>query len=708
MEKKQKTKLAILFAVMAVCAILAIVLILSNLNPKEYSDTLLKFSSEQELKDFIKAGEKLESGGFFGEFARGGIMKTLSSSSGAITEDSSSGASDFSQTNIQVKGVDEPDIVKNDGKYIYKISGEKVQIIAAYPAENLEILSELNISGASSILINENKMIVFGNEYSYSATTSLYYRSRYSDKIIVYVYDISDRENPRLEQNISAEGSYVEARMIDNYVYLISSKYVYSENVEPPIYSINGIEEKTAATEVSYFDSPDYSYVFTSISSINIENGDFNSKVYLTGSSGVVFVSRENIYLTHTKIIDYADFNEELVKEVYFKVLPADEKEEAEEIWASDKVESEKVSEISKLVYNYSNSLTGEEKSAFDSGLMDKLEEFEQNIRKEMEKTTIHKIKVNNGDIEYVVAGEISGHLLNQFSMDEYDGYFRAATTTGEIWSGTSLNHIYVLDEDMKTVGMIADIAPGEKIYSARFIGNRAYLVTFKKVDPFFVIDLKNPENPKILGYLKIPGYSDYLHPYDENHIIGIGKEAVDASEVEVQGRNLDFAWYQGVKIALFDVSDVENPKEQAKFVIGDRGTDSLALSEHKAFLFDKEKKLLVLPINLAEINRSQYGDEDSIPATAYGEYVWNGAYVLNIDLDGISLRGKITHSEGNQTNNNYYWYDYSNQITRSLFMDNVLYTISNNKIKANNLENIQELKSLVLGTVQNDGYYTY
>ncbi|NIP67558.1 hypothetical protein GWM83_02345, partial [Candidatus Bathyarchaeota archaeon] len=114
-------------------------------------------------------------------------------------------------------------------------------------------------------------------------------------------------------------------------------------------------------------------------------------------------------------------------------------------------------------------------------------------------------------------------------------------------------------------MGRLEDLAPGEKIYSARFMGDRGYLVTFRKVDPLFVLDLSQPTNPKVLGKLKIPGYSDYLHPYDENHIIGVGKETVAAE----QG---DFAWYQGVKISLFDVTDVEDPREIDKYEIGDRG----------------------------------------------------------------------------------------------------------------------------------------
>jgi uncharacterized secreted protein with C-terminal beta-propeller domain len=184
--------------------------------------------------------------------------------------------------------------------------------------------------------------------------------------------------------------------------------------------------------------------------------------------------------------------------------------------------------------------------------------------------------------------------------MDEHNGFFRIATTSGNNWgegSQTS-NNIYILDETLNQVSKIENIAPGESIYAARFLGDRAYLVTFVQVDPLFTVDLSDPYNPRILGELKIPGYSEYLHPYDETHIIGIGKEvdpSIDADKVHTPGA-IYYTAILGLKIALFDVSDIENPIEEAKIVIGDRGTDSPALYDHKAFLFDREKNSLSSP----------------------------------------------------------------------------------------------------------------
>jgi inhibitor of cysteine peptidase len=235
----------------------------------------------------------------------------------------------------------------------------------------------------------------------------------------------------------------------------------------------------------------------------------------------------------------------------------------------------------------------------------------------------------------------------------------------------------------MKIVGTLEDLAPGEQIYSARFMGDRLYLVTFKKVDPLFVIDLSEPTAPRVLGKLKIPGYSDYLHPYDETHVIGIGKEAIDA-----EGGN--FAWYQGVKISLFDVSNVSHPVEVAKLEIGDRGTDSTALSDHRAFLFSKERNLLVIPILEAKVPAGS-------DANTYGDYVYQGAYVFQIDTGGIILRGRITHLQGDELLKSGYWFDSDYAVYRSLYIGENLYTISGAMIKINSLGDLSELKAIAL-----------
>ncbi|MEM2841696.1 MAG: beta-propeller domain-containing protein, partial [Thermoproteota archaeon] len=310
------------------------------------------------------------------------------------------------------------------------------------------------------------------------------------------------------------------------------------------------------------------------------------------------------------------------------------------------------------------------------------------------EMTVIHKLHVDGLNIEYVARGEARGFPLNQFSMDEYGGFFRIATTSHADYEMNSIlkevNNIYVFDPDMNLIGALEDLAPGERIHSARFLGDLCYLVTFKKVDPLFVIDMASPSEPKVMGKLKIPGYSDYLHPFGEGFLIGVGKETVEAEEG-------DFAWYQGLKISLFDVRKLDDPKEVSKLIIGDRGTDSPVLYDHRAFLLDMRRGVLVLPILVAEIDRSDY--PSGVPPNAYGEFTWQGVYVLNVSLDGgIEVRGRITHMDDRDDllKSGFYFYSES-QINRAIYIGDVLYTISGERIKASDLSTLEQISTISL-----------
>ena len=354
--------------------------------------------------------------------------------------------------------------------------------------------------------------------------------------------------------------------------------------------------------------------------------------------------------------------------------MPVDVQMKINEIRSTNATKYEKIQQIGDEVQKYLGTLGPEQAATVLKSIEDRVAVVQQEISKQMEKTVIHKISINNGNIDYQASGEVPGYVLNQFSMDEYNGYFRIATTTGN-WNVETLNHVYVLDVGLNIVGKVEDLAHGERIYSVRFMGDKVYMVTFRQVDPLFVIDLTNPSSPAVLGYLKVNGVSDYLHPYDETHVIGVGQDATD------QGR------VKGIKLSLFDVSDFANPKEVSKYVIGTSGTYSSALYDYKAFLFDKEKQLLVIPISTTNyLNDQQFSQP---------EY-WQGAYVFNIDLtNGFVLKGNVTHA--NETYNATYYYDYNSQITRSLYMDSVLYTVSNNMVKANSLIDLSEISRVLL-----------
>jgi len=223
---------------------------------------------------------------------------------------------------------------------------------------------------------------------------------------------------------------------------------------------------------------------------------------------------------------------------------------------------------------------------------------------------------------------------------------------------------MFTLNEKMEIIGKLEGLAPTESIFSARYAGNRLYLVTFEQIDPFFVIDLEDPENPKDLGELKITGYSRYLHPYDENTIIGLGREGTETGRI------------QGLKISLFDVSDISNPTEIVTYVSEDTTSSSGAEWEHKAFLFSKEKDLLVIPTQ----NYDWRNPENN----------YAGALVFKINKQEITPRGLIIHEQGTQ-------YNYGQGVERSLYIENELYTKSPNLLRINNLETLESTKNITL-----------
>lgn len=686
-------------------------------------DAALKtFSTYEEFKDFLKEAQELGQHGMY-DMVRGGEVMALAESAAGAPK-AVSAASEYSTTNIQVEGVDEADIVKNDGKYIYIVSGEKVVIVDAYPPESAKILSEIKLEGIpNAIFINKDRLIVFGQKQSKTeedkaqpeakvaqsdvAISPSFYYPRYEQNVFANVYDVSDRENPKLVDEVSVKGDYFDSRMVGDYVYLIANEYIYFyEDMPIPLPAVvrNGVEEKIPVTEILCPPYPDTSYRYTNILAVNTQdkNEDLAHKVVLTGNSQSIYMSLSNLYLTGIKTRSWIDYRTALLENVVLPLVSKETTEKINSILSSGLDTYKKWSEIDSIVEEYQENLPTVEKSSFNEKMEQKLTDMQREWAKESEKTVVHRISVDNGNIEYKSDGEVAGRVLNQFSMDEYENHFRIATTTGyaSTRSGeeTSTNNVYVLNMDLDVVGKVEDLAIGERIYSARFMGKRCYLVTFRNVDPLFVIDMSEPANPQVLGQLKIPGYSDYLHPYDEDHLIGLGKWTLEA-------KNRDFAWYQGLKISLFDVSDVAKPKEIAKYELGDRGTDSYALHDHKAFLFDKKKGLLVIPVLLAEIDKEKY--PQGIEDWQYGDYKFQGAYIFNVGLDkGFELKGRVSHIEDETTflKMGYYYYDDAYSVKRSLYMDDMLYTLSNKIIKMNKLDTLDEVNKVELP--YEDSYY--
>jgi uncharacterized secreted protein with C-terminal beta-propeller domain len=597
-------------------------------------------------------------------------------------------AQDYSTTNIQVAGVDEADIIKNDGKYIYLVKGGTVRIVESYPPARMAEVGTIDFTDdnftPSEMFVNGDQLVVIGQ------TSSPYYygggggvmkplmmpiRPWQGSSTKVYTFDIKDRTNPKQTRVVEFDGNYFTSRRIGNSMYLVLNEY-------PNVWTMNDInkgedllpmmkdgdkaeEAIVGCGGIHYF--PGFvvpNYLIVAGIPLDDASGAIDREVFL-GNTDNVYSSTDNLYVA-----------------------------------------------TNQTDYNYYT---------------------DWNWNRDTTKTLVFKFALNNGKVDYVNRGSVPGTILNQFSMDESGDNFRIATTINS-WDSEhpSGNNVYVLDKDMNTVGSLEEIAPGEKIYSTRFIGDRLYMVTFKQIDPLFVISLADPKNPTILGKLKIPGFSQYIHPYDANHIIGFGQ----STQTNQYGGTVT----AGFQMALFDVSDVANPKQQFTESIGDSGTYSELLTNHKALLFDKEKELLAFPITINEkvtpaelgCNKYRYDtcpslcQQRCIPTSctvdaqgvsnctndcvgpgsctgpAYDQYTttFSGALVYTLNLTtGFKERGRITHyNDADILKMGNYWpYDYEKAIQRIIYIGDYLYTISQSRVMANALKTVEFVKNIDL-----------
>lgn len=555
----------------------------------------------------------------------------------------SSNTKSYSTTNIQVSGVDEADTVKTDGQYIYTVTAPQTYgyyTYEAYPQTN------------SSVFIidsdPQNPTVVSKIQLGNGTEPAGLYLSDDGSKLVVLAskyetYTFAGGAIPDRAYN-----SMLQAYHSDVYTYL--NVYDVSNKATPTL-------TRNLTVSGSYFNSRMIGNdVYTVVSQPASVYG--NTVTLPTMSTGVQESSivPSSIYYADMNDSNYCTFTS------FYGVDIADSAVAPTNLTVVMGGASTMYVSTSNIYVTYP--------------LWSSNGDY----------TSIYRIAINGLQLSFEAKGTVPGSIINQYAMDEYNGYLRLATnwqglTTEAInnQAGTKMNNVYVLDQTLTITGKLEGLAQNENLHSARFMGDKCYLVTFKNTDPLFVIDVSQPENPRVLGELKIPGYSDYLHPYDETHLIGLGKETV-ASEDE------DFAWYQGLKLALFDVSDVNKPSLLSNYTIGDRGTYSSALSDPHAFLFDKTSGLLVIPVNLAIVNDA-YKSQGS---STYGDQVWQGAYVFNVSVDGgFTLKGTVTHTDGTLDANRY--------ITRSLYIDNVLYTLSNSEVKLNNLNGLSEIATINL-----------
>ena len=581
---------------------------------------------------------------------------TPSSISGATDIESAGSSSpsiskvkDYSTTNIQVENVDEADITKTDGDYIYSISDNQVIITNVKNPKKPEIAARINTSNSSypeELILYNNKLVVISQSSSQS-----YYSS--NQNTTVSVYDIRERKQPTLQKSYELYEPYYTSRCINGRLYVISSGYLRKENDKiVRDYKEDNQTKQIDLSDIKYLKDVD-TYTQTLFSTINLENvqESVNVKSYLLDISNA-YVSENSFYLLDQEY--ESSYEEPSLKALFglggipgfFKALDGD--------------------------YDYE-----------DSGY----------------KTKIYKFGIKeDGTIEYKANTKTDGKTINQYSLDEKNGHLRVALSDNK---GT---RVAIFDENLNKIGETDSLAKGENMYSSRFIGDRAYLVTYKTIDPLWVIDLSNESNPTVLGELSIPGYSTYLHPYDETHLIGIGMETKETTNRDYMGRVISTsARIVGMKMALFDVSNVKQPTQISSTVIGDSRTTSAILTNPKALLFSKEKELIAIPVNRlsTEFEVSDTSDTYSSTISAYksqtSNYIGEGYLVYKLNLtDGFKQKGIITHEQKSKDSYDYYYSYYNTtKMLRGMYIEKNLYTVSETELKVNELETLKQIGNL-------------
>ncbi len=601
--------------------------------PTYKTENIESFVSEQDFKNYLQEASVSEEGYYgMGSIAVGGARAMnvpepmIEETTGDQTEKGAEPERVF-ETNVQVLGIDEPDIIKTDGKEIYYSVGQgywrnwgydnykyegKTNVISAFPPEGLSLKTEINKNG--DLLLYEGILIILSGKK-------------------IYGYDISNPESPKEEWNIDLNTTLVTARLYDGKIYLVTRNRINHYHPCPIIpLSVGGVPVEIGCYRI--YHPPSYVPVDITYNAIVFDpaSGKIEKTISFVGSSGssVIYMSENAIYVTYQYYEDMVKLYYNFLKEKCTDLVDNQVIEKINKLNSYDISNRAKMMEMQIIIEQYYSSLSDDERMRIENEFSNRYKDYYKEHKRELEKTGIAKIGLN---MEMLDVGNIPGRLLNQFSLDEYESYLRVATTVGK--RSDSVNDVYVLDENMDIVGSVKDMGETEKIYSVRFLQDKGYVVTFREIDPFYVLDLSDPENPEIKGELKIPGYSSYLHPITKDKILGIGKE--DSK----------------VKISLFDVSSPENPVETSKYTLSEYWSD--ILNTHHAFLIDKKHKIFFLPGS-------------------------KGGYVFSYENDKLKLEKTVSDIRAK----------------RAVYIDDYLYIVGDDKIVVldeNSWERVKELE---------------
>lgn len=578
-------------------------------SPPSHEVGVEKFSSKEEFTEYMA---EYSPGSFSsGDYTAGGIATdvSLGITRGEVAPSTPSPSipspGRVSETNVQVKGIDEPDVVKTDGSHIYFSpgsywnDGKNTKIVRVYPPENLSIDSAINSGG--NLLLYENILTILPSFYNRYGIFG-FYRSYnyYGGGDNVSGYDVSDPESPVQAWEIDLEGGRVaSARLYGGRIYMVV-KHPLSDFQSWPmkIMSVSGKPISLNYDQIYYpaLGCPVDS-VYTAVS-FDPSEGNVEEMGSFVGnsSSSIVYMSRNSIYITYPYYPKTTfDICYEIIDEECEDILPVGLIDRVREIENYDISDTAKLSELRVLMEEYRSSLKEREREVLKNQMKIILKSYFEVHRRDIERTGIVKIGLEGLDVQ--AAGSVTGELLNQFSLDEYEGHLRVATTLGESWGipvewGTfsvlgggywdfsgenSTNDVYVLNENLEITGSVRDLGIDERIRAVRFMGDRGYVVTYREIDPLFALDLSDPRDPTVLGSLKVLGFSRYLHPVTDNILLGIGKSD---------------DWR--VKISLFDVRDLHNPEVIEEYKLAERWSN--VEKTHHAFLMDRKYEVFFIP----------------------------------------------------------------------------------------------------------------
>jgi uncharacterized secreted protein with C-terminal beta-propeller domain len=652
----------------------------------------------------------LEEGGCYYYSYRGGeeqgVLYTsapTADASGAAANETAASPTEVSETNNQVAGVDEADFIKNDEDgNIYVIADSALQIVAGWPPEQAQILSRVALEDEPKrLFVDGDRLLVFSSVPKTAEQTADYQTWWYNNPgectygydcdftgdgngTRLSIFDIADRAAPQLVRTIETSATFISARKVGSAVHtvlyeepeLLRKLPVVPEQIETDGLctgtSLEGTEPDTY--EVATPAPGDADRIRTLFEELRADN---LAEIEQAPVEQLLGVTEDQLVDGTTRGRDLETcagfYDSPLADGTAFLTLMSLDLQTDESVQTSTIISRPGASYASADAYY----ISVRQQPAYGYWYYES-EEID-------EASTVHKFALAGPSNQYVASGLVKGRVLNQFSMDEYQGHMRIASTTGHLPSPDVHSTLSVLKHNgtaLELVGQADEIAPAEDIRAVRFLGDKGYVVTFKKTDPLFVFDLSDPSNPHALGELKIPGFSTYLHPLGTDHLLSIGYDSDD---------QVDFAWFTGLLLQIFDVSNPSDPQLLHREVIGARGSSSEAATNHLAFNYFAPREVLAIPATVCE---------DSAGGGSYAETMtFSGLLVYDVSTtDGFTLRGQVNHPYvdpvdsstyyvGGQCSN--WWTDSNSVVQRTIFMDDFVYSVSDLLIKVNSLNDL-------------------